>query len=61
VLDSILAYIDPGSGSLMIQAVIASIVAVPFVFRAQLARILGRFRRGAAVKADQGSTGSDAA
>jgi len=39
-----LAYIDPGSGSLIIQAVIATIVAIPFFFRHQIARVAGRFR-----------------
>ncbi len=34
-----LAYIDPGSGSLIIQAVIASVVAIPFFFRQQIGRI----------------------
>jgi len=34
----IFAYIDPNSGSLMIQAAIAMLVAVPFFFRRQLAR-----------------------
>jgi hypothetical protein len=32
------AYIDPNAGSLLIQAVIAMLVAVPFFFRRQLAR-----------------------
>ena len=40
----ILAYIDPGSGSLAIQAVIAALVAAPFVLRAQIARIWQRVR-----------------
>ncbi len=42
-----LAYIDPGSGSLIIQAVIATVIAVPFFFRQQIARLarLGRHRR----------------
>ncbi len=35
----VLAYIDPGSGSLIIQAVIAAVVAIPFFFRTQIARI----------------------
>jgi len=42
-----IAYIDPGAGSLIVQALIASIVAVPFFFRRQLgraARTLGRVR-----------------
>jgi hypothetical protein len=40
------AYIDPNSGSLLIQAVIAGMVALPFFFRRQVARIAGMFRRG---------------
>jgi hypothetical protein len=42
-----LAYIDPGSGSLIIQVVIASIVAIPIFFRAQLARAVALFRHPA--------------
>ena len=40
-----LAYIDPGSGSLIIQAVIATAIAVPLFFRHQIARIAGVVRR----------------
>jgi len=40
------AYIDPNSGSLLIQAVIAGMVALPFFFRRQLARLTGALRRG---------------
>ena len=32
------AYIDPNAGSLVIQAAIAMLVAIPFFFRRQLAR-----------------------
>lgn len=32
-------YIDPGTGSLVIQALIATLVAVPFFFKRQLARV----------------------
>ena len=39
-----LAYIDPGSGSLIIQAVIATIVAVPFFFRQQIGRFVRTVR-----------------
>jgi hypothetical protein len=35
-----LAYIDPGSGSLIIQGAIASIVAAVVFFRGQIARLL---------------------
>jgi hypothetical protein len=41
-----LAYIDPGSGSLIIQAVIATIVAVPFFFRQQIGRLVRSVRKG---------------
>jgi hypothetical protein len=40
-----LAYIDPGSGSLIIQAVIATAIAVPLFFRHQIGRILSVVRR----------------
>jgi hypothetical protein len=30
---SILAYIDPGSGSLLLQALLAAVLSVPFFFR----------------------------
>jgi hypothetical protein len=38
------AYIDPGSGSLLIQALIAGLVAAPFVLRQQIARVMRRVR-----------------
>jgi hypothetical protein len=40
-----LAYIDPGSGSLIIQAVIAGLVAIPFFFRQQIGRFVRAVRR----------------
>jgi hypothetical protein len=40
------AYIDPGSGSLIIQALIAGLVAVPIFFRHQIARFLRAVRGG---------------
>ncbi len=45
-MDQLYAYIDPGSGSLIIQAVIATIVAVPFFFRQQIGRVIRAIRRG---------------
>jgi hypothetical protein len=45
-MEHLLAYIDPGSGSLIIQAVIASLVAIPFFFRQQIARVIRVVRRG---------------
>jgi hypothetical protein len=40
----LLAYIDPGSGSLIIQAAIAAVIAIPIFFRTQIARIVRTFR-----------------
>jgi hypothetical protein len=40
----LLAYIDPGSGSLIISAVIATVFAVPYFLRQQIARIVRTFR-----------------
>ncbi|HEY3335696.1 MAG TPA: hypothetical protein VGK16_10740 [Candidatus Limnocylindrales bacterium] len=45
MLHPILAYIDPGSGSLIIQVVIASIIAIPVLFRAKVAQLSRAFRR----------------
>jgi hypothetical protein len=44
VTDVLLAYIDPGSGSLIIQVVIATLVAIPIFFRTQIARVLHAVR-----------------
>lgn len=44
----VFAYIDPGSGSLMIQALIAGLVALPIFFRHQIARFVGALRRPSA-------------
>jgi superfamily II DNA or RNA helicase len=43
-MDFALAYIDPGSGSLIIQFIIASIVAVPYFFRQQIGRVIRGIR-----------------
>jgi hypothetical protein len=44
-MSHLLAYIDPGSGSLIIQAVIAGIVAIPFFFRQQIGRFVRSVRK----------------
>ena len=41
----VFAYIDPGAGSLVIQAIIAGIVSIPFFFRNAIRSTVGRFRR----------------
>ena len=43
-MTELLAYIDPGSGSLIIQVVIATLVAIPIFFRTQIARVVHAVR-----------------
>jgi hypothetical protein len=38
------AYIDPGAGSMLVQAIIAAVVSVPFFFRRSLATLVQRLR-----------------
>ena len=57
-MDPVLAYIDIGSGSLIIQAAIAGLVAAPFVFRTQTARLIAKIR---GVKPDADVTDTAAA
>ena len=40
-----LAYIDPGTGSLIIQVAIAALVSIPIFFRAQVAKAVRAIRR----------------
>jgi hypothetical protein len=40
----ILAYIDPGAGSMVIQMLIAAAIAIPFFLRTQIARAVDRIR-----------------
>ena len=63
-MELIFAYIDPGSGSLVVQALIAGLVAIPVFFRHQIARVV-RSLRGqdeptveTASGQDDGKTGS---
>ena len=54
-----LAYIDPGSGSLIIQGAIASIVAAVVFFRGQIARLIpGRRERDESAAATTTTTPS---
>jgi hypothetical protein len=41
----VFAYIDPGAGSLVIQAIIAGLVSIPFFFRNAIRSTFGRFRK----------------
>jgi hypothetical protein len=49
------AYIDPGSGSLIIQAAIAAVIAIPILLRSQIARAVRALRRSD----DDAPTGGD--
>ena len=48
-----LAYIDAGSGSLIIQAVIATAIAVPIILRNQLRRAANALRRVVGVRSER--------
>jgi hypothetical protein len=37
-------YIDPGAGTMVIQALLAAVIAIPFFFRAQVSRAVQRLR-----------------
>ena len=52
----LLAYIDPGSGSMLLQVILAGVLAVPFFFRRVIADGLHRIRgdRNAAKPAEGG-------
>ena len=43
-MEAVFAYIDPGSGSLVIQALIAGLVALPIFFRHQISRVVRTLR-----------------
>jgi hypothetical protein len=44
MFDFAIAYIDPGSGSLIIQVAIATAVAIPIFLRAQIGRFVAMVR-----------------
>jgi hypothetical protein len=41
---NLFAYIDPGSGSLVLQAILAALVSVPFFFRRTIGGAIGKLR-----------------
>ena len=41
-----IGYIDPGSGSLLLQAILAALLAIPFVFRRTIGGFWHRIRGG---------------
>jgi hypothetical protein len=40
----IIGYIDPGAGSLVIQALLAGALAIPFILRTQIGSAIRRLR-----------------
>ena len=65
-MNLVFAYIDPGAGSLVIQAIIAAVVSIPFFFRNAIRSTIGRFRRkladgasGSITREDSGATPTD--
>ena len=40
----IIGYLDPGAGSLVIQAILAGALAIPFFLRTQIGDAVRRFR-----------------
>ena len=40
----LLAYIDPGSGSLLLQAILAGLLSIPFFFRRTIGGFVSRIR-----------------
>ena len=57
-MELVFAYIDPGSGSLMIQALVAGLVAIPVVFRHQIRRIV-RVVRGQGTPSAEATASQD--
>ena len=57
-MELVFAYIDPGSGSLVIQAIVAALVAVPIFFRHQIRRAI-RSVRGGGTDRPEPSPGQD--
>jgi hypothetical protein len=53
-----LAYIDPGAGSLLLQGLIAAVLAVPFFFRRTIGDAWRRVRGEAGADEDQQGGGA---
>jgi hypothetical protein len=52
----ILAYIDPGSGSLLLQALLAALLSVPFFFRRTIGGVWHKLRGVKAVDTARDTT-----
>lgn len=40
------AYIDPGNGSIIIQAIVGAVAGVAYTIRHRIRMIIGKFRKG---------------
>jgi hypothetical protein len=49
-MDLVFAYLDPGSGSLIIQGLIAAVIAVPVLFRNKISAMVRAVRGGDATQ-----------
>lgn len=49
-MDHVFAYLDPGSGSIIIQAAIAGIIAVPVIFRNKISQMVKAVRGGSSTE-----------
>lgn len=56
----VFAYIDPGAGSLLIQALIAGLLSIPYFFRTAIRSTLQRLRRAPESVEQRAKTPSDA-
>jgi hypothetical protein len=56
---SLLAYIDPGSGSLLLQALLAGLLAVPFFFRRTIGDAWHKLRGGSNAETVHESDGTE--
>lgn len=50
----IFAYVDPGTGSFALQAIIGTVMGVGFAVRSHIKTMLGKFRKGP--KAEKSTT-----
>lgn len=46
----VIAYLDPAAGGMIIQTIVAAAVAVPFILRSQISRVIRRLRAHRAPK-----------
>ena len=53
------AYIDPGAGSLVIQAIIATVLSIPFFFRNAIRSTVAKFRGKPPPVDEKGATPPD--